>query len=424
MKIITEILLFLHNALTLLFGVYISAAFLGIHMKKKNILTLLFFSLVCGVFYIAFYLFFGEDVTEKLYPLIVHIPLIIFLSAFYKYKPALSALSVLTAYLCCQMSNWVGIAALGITYSEIVYYSVRIVVTAGTFILLMRYVSEATAKLLRKPTKSIIILGLMPFVYYLFDYVAGVYTGLLYSGTEVVVEFLGFVLCIFYILFLFLYFRQYEETLETEQKNRLLKMQWAQSEKEIGALRRSERAVSILRHDMRHFLQNISGFIENGENDKAQNYISEIITAADKTMSKSYCKNEIVNMILCAEDDEATKLGVKFDCTVKIPEKIPVSDVDITSILSNALENAFHAVSSPKCENKYICLDMKMNGDKLLISVRNTFDERPQMNDGMPTSSEAGHGFGTQSIRYIAEKNGGTCLFSISGDMFVLQIII
>ena len=87
------------------------------------------------------------------------------------------------------------------------------------------------------------------------------YTSLLYSGLEVVAEFLGFILCIAYLLFLFLYFRQYEEKCEAEQRNQLMKMQQAQSGKEIEAIRRSERAVSILRHDMRHFLLSVSAFI-------------------------------------------------------------------------------------------------------------------------------------------------------------------
>ena len=55
------------------------------------------------------------------------------------------------------------------------------------------------------------ILGFMPFVYYIFDYVTSIYTSLLYSGLEIVGEFLGFVLCLTYLMFLFLYFKEYNE---------------------------------------------------------------------------------------------------------------------------------------------------------------------------------------------------------------------
>ena len=38
----------LHNATTLLFGVYISAALLGVRMKRRNVLTLLGFTFAVG----------------------------------------------------------------------------------------------------------------------------------------------------------------------------------------------------------------------------------------------------------------------------------------------------------------------------------------------------------------------------------------
>ena len=50
-----------------------------------------------------------------------------------------------------------------------IYYAVRITVTVITFIILIRFVSDATAQLLQKPTRSLLILGLMPLVYYVFD---------------------------------------------------------------------------------------------------------------------------------------------------------------------------------------------------------------------------------------------------------------
>lgn len=421
---LTEILGFFHNATTLLFGVYISAAFLGIKMTKKNVLILMGFSGAIGALYIASYMLFGVEGTEKIYPLIIHLPLVLFLTFVYKYKFALSMLSVLTAYLCCQASNWIGLLAMNAFNSQSVYYFVRILVTAVTFILLFRFVSSATAQLLQKPTHSLLILGLMPFVYYLYDYAFGVYTALMYSGREVVVEFLGFMLCIFYILFIFLYFKQYEEKREAEQTNLLMEMKRVQSEKEIEALRRSEKAMSILRHDMRHFLLSLSVMINNGENEKAQECIKEIISDADSTSSKRYCQNETVNIILSYLENRIVSNGIHFEYSINIPQSLPFSDVDITAILSNGLENAVNAVLPLKEDNRHIRLDMRENGGKLLISIKNTFLTAPKIVDGLPQALRNGHGFGTQSIRYVAEKLKGHCRFSVSDEYFILQVIL
>lgn len=417
------ILEFLHHGTTLLFGIYVSALFLGIRMTRKNIISLFVFACGIGMIYILTYVWFGTNETKQLYPLIIHLPLILFLHFFYKYRTVLCVLSVLTAYLCCQISNWTGLAAVHLVHLKWVYYSVRIAVTILVFIQLC-FVLDALRQLTQKPTKSILIFGLMPFVYYLFDYVTNVYTKLLYSGFEVVVEFLGFVLCIAYILFLVLYFKEYEEKCEAEQSSRMVKMKWEQSAKEIEAIRRSELAVSILRHDMRHFLANISTFIANGETKEAQSYISELIDNTNKAAMHKYCKNEIVNMILSSYERQIRKFEIDFQYLVRIPEKLQFSDIDITAILSNGLENAIQAVLPLEVHERYIKFDLHMNDNKLLLSIKNTFAEKPVFRDSMPQSKENGHGFGTQSIRYAAEKLKGNCHFSVDGNLFVLQVIL
>ena len=137
-----SVLYILHHAVTLLFGVYISAAFLGIRMSRKNIAVLGGFSAAVGAVSILAFVFFGEDFTTQVYPLIIHLPLILFLTFFYKYTALRSALSVLTAYLCCQISKWVGLAILSITETQWVYYSVRIVTTIIVFAVLIRYETQ------------------------------------------------------------------------------------------------------------------------------------------------------------------------------------------------------------------------------------------------------------------------------------------
>lgn len=308
-----------------------------------------------------------------------------------------------------QISNWCGLAALSLTHSMTVYYCVRIIVTLIVFMALIYFVSDIAILFLPKSTKALLIFGIMPFVYYIFDYATTVYSKLLYSGLEIVVEFLGFILCICisYTLFLFLYLKQYEETSKIEQHNQLMKMQQQQSEKEIEAMRRSEYAISLLRHDMRHFFSNISAFIENGENEKAKAYIREII-----------------NMILSSHENKLKDNEISFQYSIRLPEKLPFSDVDITCILSNGLENAIQAVLPLNVSKRYINLDLHMNGDKLLISIKNTFAKKPLLINGLPQTKEAGHGFGTKSICYVAEKLEGSCRFSVSGELFVLQVIL
>lgn len=197
-----------------------------------------------------------------------------------------------------------------------------------------------------------------------------------------------------------------------------------QSQKVIEAQKRSAYSVSLLRHDMRHFLTTISTYIDNGEYDKAKEYINGIVFYVERTAVHKFCKNEIVNRILSSYETVMEENQIEFRQSIRIPEHLLVSDVDMTSILSNALENAIHAVVPLETEKRRIELFLRMEENKLLISVKNTFAVRPVMVDGIPQSSKAGHGFGTQSICYVTEKLHGSCQFLVQDDWFVMRVIL
>lgn len=422
--LIDNVLEIINYTVIMLFGIYLSAAFLGIYMNRRNVLILLGASAALGAINAVFFVGFGVDFTEKLYPLITHLPLICFLILFYKYKAIPVVLAVAISYLCCQLSNWVGLFVLCFINLKGVYYGVRIIMNILVLVVLVPRISNAVAQLLQKTTKDIMIFGFIPFVYYLYDYAVTVYTKIFYSGEEVVTEFLGFMLCVFYVLFLFVYFKQYEQKVEIEQRNRAMELQRIQAEKEVEMMKRSEYAISILRHDMRHFLNDIAGFVENGEKQRTLEYIHEIIDAVDKTTVKKYCTNKIVNMILVSYESIIKEQKVDFVYSIRIPENLSVADSDISSILSNSLENALHAVSFLEPDRRKIELDLRMNNDKLLIFVKNTYAKKPQMVDGLPRAIEAGHGWGTQSIRYVTEKLKGNCQFIVNEEYFILRIVL
>lgn len=419
-----NILGMVHYSVILLFGIFLTAAFLGIRRNRKNIWKLLCIAGVLGIINGVCFAVWGEEVTEGIYPFIIHLPLIFCFKLVYRCKLVSSALAVFVSYMCCQISNWIGLFFLNITQQQWVYYIVRIVVNIGALILLVVYASTAVAELLKKTTKDIIIFGLIPFVYYLYDYAVTVYTKLFYSAGAVVTEFLGFMLCVFYVLFLVIYFKQYEERMKAEQQNKIMELQCVQAERQVEVMKRSEYAVSILRHDMRHFLSDIAGFVENGEQERTLNYIHDVIAAVDHTIAKKYCGNKIVNMIVSSFEERFAKQDIVFHCDIQIPETLAIADSDISAILSNALENAVHAVLKLEPQHRRIELGMHSYNNKLLISIKNTYGEKPEFVDGLPQAKEDGHGFGVQSIRYVTERRKGNCQFTADEEYFILQIVL
>ena len=86
-----------------------------------------------------------------------------------------------------------------------------------------------------------------------------------------------------------------------------------------------------------------------------------------------------------------------------------VSESDICLVIANLLENAFEASMKLDRDKRQIKMFARPHSEKiLLISVENAFNGEITEKDGFFGSSKRnGNGIGTQSVRRIAEKDGG-----------------
>ena len=420
-----QTVLYISNfSMLLFFGIYVSASFLNIELNRKNNIILLLFGAADFGLQLFVHKQFGMNFTEMAYPLITHLPLLLLYTLCFKRKVLAGLLAILSAYLCCQISKWIGLLILSFCHEPWVMDAARILVTIPIWYGIVRHAARSQQAILAKDTKDLLIFGMLPIVYYLFDYITTVFTTLLYNGSQAVFEFLPFVLCIAYLFFNVFYLREYEEKCAVEQHKKLIEIQMAQSLKEIEEIKRSKYEISLIRHDMRHFLSSVSVMIENKDYEKAQEYIQGIIEVTDQTVVHKYCENELVNMILSSYEKRMADKGIRFDANVAIPAILPCSELEFTSILSNGLENAIDAASEVDEVNRTIRLKLSMKNDKLLLSIHNAFVTRPVFKDGLPVTDVAGHGLGTQSIQYIAAKLKGSCQFTAEDGQFSLRIVL
>ena len=343
---------------------------------------------------------------------------------YYKYPLISSSISVFSAYLCCQLSNWIGLLILDVTGIDWCYYSARILTTLGTFIFLYRYVFCSTRAIFAKDTRELSIIGFLPFVYYIFDYAVTKFSSLLYSGNKAVVEFMGFAFCIAYLIFLMIYFREYENKQELKHYNDLSEIQLQSMQKEIDQVKISSQKLAILRHDMRHHLNIILTQLQNDHPEKAEEYIREISSAYDDTVIARYSGNEMLNSVISIYHSRFTDKGFPLKCNISTGKKLPCSDLAICTILSNALENSMHALEQMDISSKWAKLTVSQKKNHLLLQVENPVEKIPKFADGIPVSNRDGHGIGVKSIIYYVDQLNGQCQFSVSDHCFILKIIV
>ena len=420
---INNILIFLDGALLLVFGVNLSAAFAGVRLNRRNILIFLGLCCFCGALQTVALVAFSEGTVRRLYPLITHLPLLLFLHRYYRKRFSTALVSVFTAYLCCQPVKWMGILVFTLTESFVIQYLFRILMLAGTAVFALKLFAPFLSEIFSKDNRSVYIFGSVPIVYYFFDYATVVYTDLSRNHTQLVGEFFPALLCIMFIVFCVIYYKTYEQKADAERKEHIVRIIAQQREQEIDTIRRTEKEIRMLRHDMRLLLGSIAVSLENGEQEKAREMIAAYSSHIAGTALEHFCGNDTVNCVLSDFSAKCKAREIQFHHAIELGA-LPVDEILFSSILSNALDNALNAQEDITPQLRRIQLMLRSANGKLLISVKNPCAKKPVFADGLPVAEKEGHGFGTQSIRYMTERLGGNCQFSVQDDQFIVRIVI
>lgn len=425
----TQVLEIINYTFLLIFGTIVSVSFAGYEKTTKNrkAIVLLIFAIL-GMQLVSYFLL-GLMVTAKLYPFITHVPSILFIVVYLKKPLPIAIVSVLTSYLCCQPPNWVGLA---LQYSWESSISFHVGYTVGLLIMLYlikKYVAASVHQVMSYSRWSLYLFGSFPLIYYVFDYTTTIYTGFLYSGTKVIVEFFPSVISMFYIVFIIVYNNEMHRRSRLELNNLMLQTKSDQAANEISVLRQVQNQTSIYRHDMRHHLSLLHSFLEEGHVEKAMEYIQQTQTDIDKIVPQRYCENNTINLIFSAFANKAKQKKVQFTIEAVVPKNLPLPDTDICTLLANGLENAISAASTgrnslenpPKSAVRASCHIHKGN---LLILIENTLHEEVEMENGLPHTEEEGHGYGTKSIQMLVDRHQGYYSFSAESGLFTLQIVL
>lgn len=416
-------LFFLHSTALLLFGVCLSVAFSGVRLNRNNLLLSLGLCFLSGTAQIALYLFVGEDVVRRAYPLLAHLPIVLLLCLVFRKRIVTAMAAIGTAYLLCQPAKWIGVLVYTLSDSQSAAYAAQILILAAVAWFGLRRLTPTVAEIFSKDTRSVCIFGITPVFYYLFDYITVVYTDGLYSGNPVVLELLPFFLSVIFAVFCGVYYEMYEKNADALRREQVVRITVGEQKKELEAIRRSEKEIRVLRHDMRFLLGNISLCLENGDIDAAEKMIASYVESINKTVVQKYCENDTLNYILsdfaqrCRDNDIQTLWQIE-------PDPISCDEVLLSTILSNALDNAINAQLELPKEKRRILILLKQQKGKLLLSVKNPMSKPLRFADGLPLSDRKGHGYGAQSIRYLAERMGGNSQFTTEEGSFVLRVII
>lgn len=233
---------------------------------------------------------------------------------------------------------------------------------------------------------------------------------------------LGVNLCLFLLVHVIYYFIVSGIIVQKkiEAHNQFLEMQESQFTAQQRYMKQTEKA----RHDFRQSIRTLAELYDAGDHEAVGRYLHQFIDSMPVSEVRYFCNDTALNALLNYYDHLTRQEQIGFSVQVRLPETLPVSDVDLCSMVGNILENAVTACRKADEKRIHITI-LTEEAAQLYIVAVNTFNGVVKQADGRYLSTNRrGSGVGLSSVASTAEAYGGVAQFSHRGTEFYSNVAI
>lgn len=185
--------------------------------------------------------------------------------------------------------------------------------------------------------------------------------------------------------------------------------------------------IKSIRHDMKRHYQYILELNHLQEYKKIEDYVLELYKDLKATEDCFLCDNLVIAVALFNAQRRASAEGIHFTKTITV-NRFPFTDVELNSVISNVLDNAFEAVSKVSDGEKIIKIEIKkINQKQIMFYCANSYNkeaygQNPFLSTIKPDKNN--HGYGTRIIKKIVKRHTGTVVYWKDDKNFYTKIIV
>ncbi|MCI8796986.1 MAG: GHKL domain-containing protein [Dorea sp.] len=186
-----------------------------------------------------------------------------------------------------------------------------------------------------------------------------------------------------------------------------------------------------MHHNIHHHLNVIGILNQQGKQREITEYLSQYEKTYTKLESQRLTGYMILDSVLRYYLQEMEEEQIKVQTNFQIGSSYRFEPMDITVLFGNCLENAIEEQRRLQVEERYVGIDVRVNGQFLMISMKNKcmagIVRKGEFADfrKFPSSKRSsGKGEGLHSIDIIARKYKGNARFQRSESWFVMHVIL
>lgn len=180
-------------------------------------------------------------------------------------------------------------------------------------------------------------------------------------------------------------------------------------EKQVHEIQNMYRQVRGWRHDYRNHIQNMKIQLSKGNYQKLSEYLNELADDLDTVDTVIKTGNVMADAILNSKLNIAGKMHIKLNVKANVPTGLPMSDVELCSVLGNMLDNAVEACAALPEEKRFMRVYIGGLKGQLYLSVQNSAGAvRREKGAYLSTKDNSrSHGYGLFRIDRVVKKYGG-----------------
>lgn len=216
-----------------------------------------------------------------------------------------------------------------------------------------------------------------------------------------------------------------KQILETEKQ--LLEHEMENQVNHYKSIVNMNQEIRSYQHDIKNHLLCLGSLLEDGNTEKAKEYLNGISKQVYHKEMIVHTDNYILDALISEKAQIAKEKNISLTIDLKLKKELNIQPADWCAIFGNALDNAIEACEKVEEGKRFIHVVASCAGSLLKIKIENAMQGTLDSNgSGFETTKKRKeyHGFGLKNIEKTVQRYDGIMELTTEKGIFIMQILL